>query len=721
MKNKRYFVFALMVFLGILAGVRMASVGSAVAGILVPADEVGADDFRISFMGPDGDGSYYARAVAAAYNSQSNQILVVWEGCDDDPTVKDEIFGQRIDAGNAALLGNPFRISFMGDPDDDLFGVKPALAYNSQENEYLVVWAGNNGISPADAAFIYGRRVDADTGALLGSQVLLSSASDGFSPDYYDNAVDVAYNSQENEYLVVWQTSEVYGQRISASGTEVGPDNFQISHIADASGVIEQGAPEVAYNPNANQYLVVWSADLPDFNGRDNIYGQLLQAGGSQVGGDFQISQMGDGVGTYTAGSMPAVTFNSHADQYLVVWSGYEDEQAYEIYAQILTASGSETGPDDFRLSSMGAPNNDYATCCPDVAYNSLDNEYIVTWSADDDTGDLVLGELEIYVQRVDEGGNQLGEDDLRISAMGPDGNSHYTASLPTILFNRQQNRYLAFWHADDNTGSLVDNELEIYGQALEQPVDLSITITALQSDQSATLTLAVTNLGNHTAAGLQMTATLPAGLRYISAASPDGWDCRESINVITCELAHLAPAATAQVSVQVHADLCGEYAIPVAVSSFTSDSDPDNNADSVVLANDCVDLAVFGTLDPASPGLGQVFTHTLSVDNLGTLVASNVVLTDTLPLGARLVDVVPESEWQCSQSQTLVTCTLDALAPGASSPGVAVRLRLVICGRQSITASTTSDEEDPYLQNNTETLSFELACQSNFLPVVQR
>jgi hypothetical protein len=82
----------------------------------------------------------------------------------------------------------------------------------------------------------------------------------------------VAYNSAANEYLVVWHGDdntaplvnnelEIFGQRVSATGTQVGID-FRISALGPAgSAVYEAIMPDVAYNSAANEYLVVWHGD----------------------------------------------------------------------------------------------------------------------------------------------------------------------------------------------------------------------------------------------------------------------------------------------------------------------------------------------------------------------------------------------------------------------------------------------------------------------------
>ena len=129
-----------------------------------------------------------------------------------------------------------------------------------------------------------------------------------------------------------------------------------------------------------------------------------------------------------------------------------------------------EVGTNDFRISDMGSTDGDtdYGAHNPAVAYNSTNNEYLVVWEGDDDTGSLVDGEFEIFGQRINAvTGDEVGTD-FRISDMGStDGNTDYGAHNPSVAYNSTNNEYLVVWEGDDNTSPLVDDEFEIFGQRI--------------------------------------------------------------------------------------------------------------------------------------------------------------------------------------------------------------------------------------------------------------
>jgi hypothetical protein len=441
------------------------------------AAPIGANDFRISDMGPDGDTRFGAAFPAVASNGSTNEYLVVWMGDDDTaPLVEGEyeIFGQRLNTASGPPIGfDDSRISFMG-PEGD-------VAYNATNNEYLVVWAGNDWEEGIFGPEIYGQRIDAATGALLGSEIRISDL--GLSSPLGFNAFEpaVAYNATNNEYLVVWSGEkytargvpgeyEIFGQRLdAATGAQVGANDFRLSDMGpDGDTRFEAGAPAVAYNGADNEYLVVWSGD--DTTDEEfEVFGQRLDAAtGAEVGAnDFRISQFGPDGDTRFIVFEPAVAYNGVNNEYLVVWHG-DDFPAFDdqIYGQRLNAAtGAEVGTNDFRISDMNPDGiNTFGAAFPAVAYNGADNEYLVVWSGDDTTDE----EFEVFGQRLNAAtGAQVGANDFRISDMGPDGDTGYGAVLPKVAYNGAADEYLVAWWGDDNTGTLVNDEYEVFGQRL--------------------------------------------------------------------------------------------------------------------------------------------------------------------------------------------------------------------------------------------------------------
>jgi hypothetical protein len=456
---------------------------------------VGANDFRITGMGPDGDAAYNAFGPALIYNGSLNEYFVVWYGDTDAGSLVDEeyeIYGQRLNGVTGTLVGAAIRISYMGPDGDSRYdAIYPAIAYNSQDNQYFVVWRGSDDTPPLalGEVEIYGQRIDANTGNLLGPELRLSDMGPDGTAFCFGSTPAVAYNNTANEYLVAWKGDdttctaaddefEIFAQRVSATGAQTGVNDFRISN-AGPDGTVNFDAvdPRIAYNTALNEYLVVWRADdntAPLVDEEFEVFGQRLSASGMELGvDDFRISDMGPNGSTAYSVSDPDVVYNSLSNEYLVVWRGDDDRFGLvsgelEVFGQRLNATGAEAGDNDFRISDMG-PDGDpsYGAFLARVTHNPTLNEYLVVWYGDDNTGLLVNNEFEEYGQRLSATGQSVGLNDFRVSDAGPDGNPNFDVSDNAVIYNSTQQEYLVIWEADDDTPPLIDNDDELFGQRL--------------------------------------------------------------------------------------------------------------------------------------------------------------------------------------------------------------------------------------------------------------
>jgi hypothetical protein len=265
---------------------------------------------------------------------------------------------------------------------------------------------------------------------------------------------------------------------VDAAGAPIGAARRISDMGPSAADVFVAQEPDVAYNPQRNEYMVVWRGDTdtgPLVDNELEIFVQRLDASGAEVGADDRrISDMGPNGDTAYVASEPTIVFNINTNQYLVAWSGDDDtgtlvDNEDEVFVQRLDASGVQVGANDRRISDMG-PNGDGAfdTSRPVIAYSPTSDEYMVAWEGEDDAGALIVNEREIFVQRLSAGGAELGTNDLRVSDMGPDGDPIAFAIQPDIAFNSTSNEYLVAWNGDDIGGPIAFNETEIYVQRLD-------------------------------------------------------------------------------------------------------------------------------------------------------------------------------------------------------------------------------------------------------------
>ena len=169
----------------------------------------------------------------------------------------------------------------------------------------------------------------------------------------------MAYNAADNEYLVVWMGDdnvgglvdneyEIFGQRLdAATGAEVGSNDFRISEMG-GTGNATYAAYDlaVAYNATHNGFVVVWRGDHDAGGLSDNeleIFGELLGADGVTIGpSDVRLSDMGGTGDNPFAAGWPAVAYGGGPDELLVVWTGDDDvdglvDDETEIFGQRLT------------------------------------------------------------------------------------------------------------------------------------------------------------------------------------------------------------------------------------------------------------------------------------------------------------------------------------------------------------------------------------------------
>ncbi len=145
---------------------------------------------------------------AAACSPISGTVLVVWED-------------HRNGAGDADIYGTLLRLDGERIITDIPVHVTshdqsgPAIAYNEVGNEYLVVWGDLT--RGGWESYIRGRRISA-LGEPLGAPLTIGGGST------WQINPSIAYNSRDNEYLVVWEdgTVNVWGQRVDSTGALVG-------------------------------------------------------------------------------------------------------------------------------------------------------------------------------------------------------------------------------------------------------------------------------------------------------------------------------------------------------------------------------------------------------------------------------------------------------------------------------------------------------------------
>ena len=649
-----------------LAALLAGSAGVAVSMPAAVGVEVGTNDFAISSQAVPGG----IADTAIAYNSTTDQYLVVWEGVESasGSEAKAAVYGQLVDARTGAQVGSNDVViaSMAGSARTD--AVRPSVVYNSARNEFVVAFVGDATDEGTASTIItdtfeaYAVRVSAG-GSAIGAPLRVSSMGTDDANGSYDVTLGappgLSYNASNDTYLVVWSgddnadglvngETEVFAQVVGHSGSalaEVGADDIQVSSMAGANGTgaFDARDPAVAFSSATGGFLATWQADdntAGAVDNRFNIYAQALSGAGAPSGARQQVNTVGTAADTTVETFSPEVVRNSVDDQWLVVWEGDGANSTggavndFEIWGQRLNGVTLSPVGSNTQLSQMGPTGSGLFTAqAAMAAYNPSANEYFLTWRGETNTAGLVDDEVEIFGARLTAGLGTV-EAQHRVSDLGPNGQPNLAPQAPFVAYSeRSVNGYLLTW-AGENPGVTAAGESEVWGQLEAGQANLSISKSRTPANPQAggvlTWTLTYTNSGPDTVYDVVVTDLLPAGLSSPSFTSTGPTPVARPGAPYTWDIASLTSGAS------------GSITITTTVSGTL--------AEASVLAN----TATIGTgtisLDPALAN--NTASASATVDNPPSLVsidraassptnASTVAWTVTFDQGVSGVDAL--------------------------------------------------------------------------------
>jgi uncharacterized repeat protein (TIGR01451 family) len=479
------------------------------------------------------------------------------------------LFGHAAPAG--LRVGRNFTVS-----DEAGLDLAPVVAANAQNGQFLAVWTAYEPDLPT-VPKVYGRRIGAD-GKPKGSRFLISRRVDG-NPTLGGGHPAVAYNAKHNEFLVAYERSYagslehgIFGQRVSAAGE---PSGAELT-LAEGLG---QTRPALAYDANANRYLLVWSNSsglwgrVLEGDGRfrtleivlapvgaarpavafdpdadryllayeapsatvTDVFGQRVDEDGQAVGAAIPL---GEAAGRQ---SEPAVVYLGSTRRFLAVWSDNRlfSAAGTRVYGQFVDAGGLRLGG-NLRLA-------DYALG-PKIAFAPAEGRLLLTWLVEkpgsDDDG-FIRGRLFRPNLRPNGGA-------LRISGVGD-------AGRPALAINPAASGALAAW-----ARAAGDTEADIRGQMLDvSPVATELKLTLkgspnpVSTGEPLAYTLSVRNDGPVKASGLVLADTLPKGVGFVSA-EPGAGECEHQDGTVTCALDALKPGQSLKVTITVRPSAAG-------------------------------------------------------------------------------------------------------------------------------------------------------------------
>ncbi len=212
---------------------------------------------------------------------------------------------------------------------------------------------------------------------------------------------------------------------------------------------------------------------------------------------------------------------------------------------------------------------------------------------------------------------------------------------------------------------------------AAEAGADLSVNLRSsrdsLVAGEEIRLTVTVANAGPASATGIVLTETLPPQVTLL--AGPAG--STNNNGTILLPVSDLAAGQAISFIFQARANAPGSLVARATVVSNQTDPAPANNAAEAAFAISAAagptpDLAVAITSSENPAKTGSPLTYTITVSNRGTVNATGVLVTNTLPEGSSFVSA-STTQGNAAQNNGTIVATVGLLTAGSS-----VRLNVI-------------------------------------------
>jgi len=303
----------------------------------------------------------------------------------------------------------------------------PDVAYNVKEDAFFAFWAASPGDESETADyFIAGQKLSGLGKPLGGPVELVKTENIALRPV-------ALYNPNKNQYLLVYCLGEDYmnlrGVFLDADGRAVG------KHFRVTDAPANQVHYTMAFNSRRNQFLITYNDNR---NGPHKVFGVIFDDKGGVAKKEFAISNApGHQIN-------PVVCYNPREDTYLINWEDFRAhgdsltpfgtlEVMTDIYGALLAADGTVLVNDIPMCADAGGINGDQRF--NGIAYNSKKNEFLTSWT-DSREG---IHNVGIVGRIVKTDGSMPAKDFVLVDAPGAQMISH-SAYLP------QQDKYfLAF------------------------------------------------------------------------------------------------------------------------------------------------------------------------------------------------------------------------------------------------------------------------------------
>ena len=196
-----------------------------------------------------------------------------------------------------------------------------------------------------------------------------------------------------------------------------------------------------------------------------------------------------------------------------------------------------------------------------------------------------------------------------------------------------------------------------------------SVTPTSALVGSPLTYTISVGNIGPNAATNALVNDFLPAGASIVGITASQGSAPSVTGAIATVNLGTLAPGAVATITVIVMPSKAGTITNSVTVAGNQYDPSPANNATTlttpVTTATPSIHFYLAQNASYPVGAIGQGLVFTLTVENFGPDVATNVFLIDNLPTNVTFLQAAPTQGAAPVVSGGVLKENFGTLAPG--------------------------------------------------------
>ena len=276
------------------------------------------------------------------------------------------------------LLNGPYQL--YENPDGN--ALLPVIIFNPEKQEYLMVVTDANVFNEYqnNVGYIFNKSGEAIKGPFkVGTQAGKTWASLG------------VYNPTNDTYFIVWEdfrNVETWEDPCDMYGAVLDDEGNMIKEIAvlDDYGMEDEGdqrTPDIAYNPDKDEFFVVWKVKKPSLDEEGiigaGIIGRFIDPDGNLKGEAFTV------IDEPRRQLWPSIVYVEEEKKYFISWSDTRDDglppgdpwyfsEKMDIYARWLDDTGSSIGDEIALGVEEGCQSNGI------LSYNPVMKRFFVAW-----------------------------------------------------------------------------------------------------------------------------------------------------------------------------------------------------------------------------------------------------------------------------------------------------------------------------------------------------